>query len=163
MNFIEVMEIIITVLCVVTYALMVYFKVKGNVLGGVSELIAMAEKTGLAGSEKMAQVVDALYEKVPVWLKKILNKDKLQSIAQWIFDWMRKYANAYIDAKQAENAEEQTEKIGKEAASEILAAVIGASLTELQEQAVKLGIPCDDLKTKADFAKAIAQAVIDKA
>ena len=160
---IDIIEIIITVLCCITFALMVYFKVRGNILGGVSELIALAEQTGLAGSEKMSQVVESLYDKVPAFLKGVLNKDRLQKIAQWIFDWMRKYADAYTDAKALSNADEACDKIGKEAAAELLAAIFDATLIELKEQAEKLGIQCDDLKTKSDFAKAIAKAIIEQA
>lgn len=104
---ISLLEILIVIICAVTYGLMLYFKVKGNLTEGVSELIALAEKTGLPGNEKMAQVVEAMYEKVPKWLKKILNKYELEKIAQWVFDWMRKYADAY---KEEASYEETTEE-----------------------------------------------------
>lgn len=96
MNFLHIIEIIIVVICAVTYGLMLYFKVKGNITAGVSELIAMAEQTGLFGTEKMAQVVSGLYEKVPGFFKKFLSEDRLEKIAQNIFDWMRQYADEYI-------------------------------------------------------------------
>ena len=103
---ISVLEILIVIICAVTYGLMLYFKVKGNITEGVSELIALAEKTGLPGNEKMAQVVDAMYEKVPAWLKKILNKYELEKIAQWVFDWMRRYADSY---KNEESTKAETD------------------------------------------------------
>ena len=78
MNVFDILEIVIVALCAITYGFMLYFKVKGNVLGAVSELIALAEETGLAGSEKMAKVVDELYEKVPGPLKRVLNKECLE-------------------------------------------------------------------------------------
>lgn len=99
---ISVLEILIVIICAVTYSLMLYFKVKGNITEGVSELIALAEKTNLPGNEKMAQVVDAMYEKVPAWLKKILNKYELEKIAQWVFDWMRRYADTYKEEQSDE-------------------------------------------------------------
>ena len=95
MTIINILEIMIVLICVFVYGFMLYFKVKGNLMEGVSELIALAEETGLPGNEKMEQVVNSMYEKVPKWLKKILNKHELEKIAQWIFDWMRKYADTY--------------------------------------------------------------------
>ena len=100
MSVIDVLEMLIVII------LMLYFKVKGNLTEGVSELIALAEKTGLPGNEKMAQVVEAMYERVPKWLKKILNKYELEKIAQWVFDWMRKYADAY---KEELSEQEETD------------------------------------------------------
>lgn len=95
MSVMNVLEILIVVICAVTYGFMLYFKVKGNLAEGVSELIALAEKTGLPGNKKMEQVVDAMYERVPKTLKKILNKHELEKIAQWVFDWMKRYAESY--------------------------------------------------------------------
>lgn len=54
---------------------MLFFKVRGNVLGAVSELIALAEASGLTGSEKMSQVVNGLYVKIPTPLKKTFTPD----------------------------------------------------------------------------------------
>lgn len=96
MEILHIIEIIIVVICAITYGLMLYFRVRGNVLGAVSEFVALAESTGLAGSEKMSQVVSELYEKVPGFFKKFLSEDKLEKIAQNIFDWMRQYADEYI-------------------------------------------------------------------
>ena len=109
MSIIEVLEILIVIICAITYGLMLYFKVKGNLAEGVSELIALAEKTGLPGNEKMTQVVETMYERVPKWLKKILNKHELEKIAQWVFDWMRRYADEY---KNVESKDETTEEDG---------------------------------------------------
>lgn len=167
MNAIEVIEIIIAALCVITYAFMLYFKVKGNVVGAVSELIALAEKTGLSGTEKMAQVVDGLYAKVPAFLKKILSKDRLQDIAQWIFDWMRKYADTYVekakdDATDEELIETATE-VGTEAVAELVAEMMNAGLKELNEIAIKKGVITDGLKTKKEYVEAIIKAVLNKA
>ena len=65
MDFLSVLEIIVVVICAITYGFMLFFKVRGNVLGAVSELIALAEASGLTGSEKMSQVVNGLYVKIP--------------------------------------------------------------------------------------------------
>lgn len=52
MDFLSVLEIIVVVICAITYGFMLFFKVRGNVLGAVSELIALAEASGLTGSER---------------------------------------------------------------------------------------------------------------
>ena len=167
MTAIEIVEIIIVLLCVAAYGFMLYFKVKGNVVGAVSELIALAEKTGLPGSEKMAQVVDALYAKVPAWLRKIFTKERLQDIAQWIFDWMRRYADTYVEmAKDDTNDAELKEtaiEVGTEAITELMTQLMTAGLQELHDLAVEKGVLTDDLKTKKDYAQAIIRAVLNKA
>ena len=81
MDFLSVLEIIVVVICAITYGFMLFFKVRGNVLGAVSELIALAEASGLTGAEKMSQVVNGLYVKIPAPLKKIFTPERLQSIA----------------------------------------------------------------------------------
>lgn len=167
MNVIGIIEIVIAILCIITYALMLYFKVKGNVVGAVSELIALAEKTGLSGTEKMAQVVDALYSKVPAFLKKILSKKRLQDIAQWIFEWMRKYAESYVEkAKEDATNEELTDtatEVGTEAIAELVAEMMNAGLKELNEIAIKKGVITDGLKSKKEYIEAIIKAVLNKA
>lgn len=167
MTFMEIVEIITIILAAVIFGLMLYFKTKGNILGVVSELIAMAEKTGLTGSEKMAQVVDALYAKVPSWLKNVLNKDRLQDIAQWIFDWMRKYADTYAEKSKDDATEAELKEtaiaVSTEAAAELISELMNAGLQELQEKAVEHGIITDGLKTKKEYIHAIILAVLNKA
>lgn len=95
MSIVDLTEIIVVTICVVMYGLMLYYKVRGNITEGISELIALAEKTGLPGNEKMAAVVESMYGKVPIGLRKILNKNELEKLAQIVFNWMRKYADLY--------------------------------------------------------------------
>lgn len=162
-----IVNIVIIILCVVTYALMLYFRVKGDVTGAVSELIALAESTGLTGKEKMAQVVAALYKKVPAALKKILNEDRLESIAQWIFDWMRKYADNYIEAT-AKAEEGQSDDAVQRAIDEVHCEAIAALVSELfnltlpllKEKAESYGVSLDGLETRKDIIKAITKALI---
>ena len=73
MDFLSVLEIIVVAICAITYGFMLFFKVRGNVLGAVSELIALAEASGLTGSEKMSQVVNGLYVKIPTPLEENLH------------------------------------------------------------------------------------------
>ena len=164
MNWIDVIEIIVVILCAVTYGLMLYFKVKGNLAEGVSELIALAEKTDLKGSEKMAQVVNAMYDKVPAWLKRFLNKYELEKIAQWVFDWMRKYADTYKSASETEGCTStEAEKIANvETVSALVTELLDMSLGALKEKAGEYGLQTDDLKTKEEVIKAIDAAIMNK-
>jgi len=105
----EVVALFLVVLCSISIGVILYFKVKGNLLAVVSELIALAEATGLTGAEKMAQVVNGLMELVPMVLRKVLTAEKLEVIAQYVFDWMRQYAEEYMSRKaQAESSQENT-------------------------------------------------------
>lgn len=160
MKVMAIIEIVITVLCACGYAAMVYFKVKGNLIGMVSELIALAEQTGFAGSEKMKMVVGQLYDKVPTFLKNIITEDKLEHIAQWIFDWMRKYAEEY-KAAQTSGEESADARIKMEATADLIAGLMGATISELKDLAIEKGVSEEGLKTKADFVKAIVLAMIE--
>ena len=167
MNALKIVEIIIILLCVIVYGFMLYFKVKGNVVGAVSELIVLAEKTGLSGSEKMAQVVDALYSKIPAFLRKTFTKDRLKDIAQWVFDWMQKYADTYAEKSKDDASEAELKEtaiaVSTEAVAELVSELMNAGLHELQEKAVEHGIITDGLKTKKEYIHAIILAVLNKA
>lgn len=165
MDFFSVLEIVIVVICAITYGFMLFFKVKGNVLGAVSELIALAEASGLPGAEKMAQVVDALYNKIPAPLKKIFTPERLEKIAQTIFDWMRKYANEY--SAKNENGETKTvEEIKVDmavAAADLVAELMKLTVAELKEKAGEYGVELTGLTRKDDIMRAIIEAVLKKA
>lgn len=165
MDFFSVLEIVIVVICAITYGFMLFFKVKGNVLGAVSELIALAEASGLPGAEKMAQVVDALYNKIPAPLKKIFTPERLEKIAQTIFDWMRKYANEY--SAKNENGESKTaEEIKVDmavAAADLVAELMKLTVAELKEKAGEYGIELTGLTRKDDIMRAIVEAALKKA
>lgn len=165
MNTVEIIEMVVVILLVITYAFMLFFKVKGNVLGIVSELIALAEETNLVGSAKMAQVVDGLYEMVPVFLKKILSKERLEKIAQRVFDWMRRYANKYIEASKENGGvnDDMVHAIEAEAIAELVSEMIGMTVTALKDKAEECGIELDGKETKKDIIEAIVIAVLKKA
>jgi len=168
MSFLEVMDIVLVVLCVVGYGLQVYFKVKGNVVLTVSELIALAEQSGLNGREKMAQVVAELYTQVPAPLKKVLSKEHLEHIAQKIFDWMRRYAETYAEVTAAsaseeareENMKEAVEALNKEAIADLVSELLGMSLAAMKTEAASRGIETDGLRTKDDYARALVAAAL---
>lgn len=168
MNFVDILSVIITAACAIACAFMFYFRVRGNVFGAVSELVAIAEATGMAGPEKMAQVVESLSKMVPKALRWFLTDERLEKIAQWIFDWMRKYADEYrkkIESLPAgeDVPEETTKEISTAAAAELIAELFGLTADALKEAAVGYGVDVDGLKTKRDFIEAIVSAILNKA
>lgn len=167
MSFPEIMSVVVTVLCAIVCALMFYFRVRGNVFGAVSELVAIAETTGLTGPEKMAQVVVGLAAMVPGFLRKFLTDERLEKIAQWIFDWMRKYADEYKKASEelseTESAEKLGETIGTAAAAELITELLNLTLAALKEKAVEYGVELDGMDTKKEIINAIVVAILTKA
>lgn len=163
----DVLEIAVVVLCAITYGLMLYFKVKGNLMGGVSELIALAESTGLAGKEKMSQVVDAMFDKVPAPLKKVLTKNCLEKIAQTIFDWMRRYSDEYRKNQDGEAPPKKTEEQIKieltAAAGSLVADLLKLTSAELRELAEKRCIELNGATRKDDILKAVLVALLNQA
>lgn len=166
MNVFDILEIVIVALCATTYGFMLYFKVKGNILGAVSELIALAEETGLAGSEKMARVVDALYEKVPGPLKKILNKTCLEKMAQTIFDWMRRYTDEYQKKQEAPappKSEEETKAEMVAAAADLISELLKLTVADLKTKANECGVELNGATRRDDIVKAIMVELLKKA
>ncbi len=165
MDFLSVLEIIVVVICAITYGFMLFFKVRGNVLGAVSELIALAEASGLTGSEKMSQVVNGLYVKIPTSLKKIFTPERLQSIAQTIFDWMRKYADehkANTEAGVVKTPEEVKTDVAV-AAADLAIELLKLTVPELKKKAEEYGVELDGLTRKDEILRAIMEAVLKKA
>ena len=166
MNVFDILEIVIVALCAITYGFMLYFKVKGNVLGAVSELIALAEETGLAGSEKMAKVVDELYEKVPGPLKRVLNKECLEKIAQTIFDWMRRYTTEYQKKQEARapaKSEEETKAEMVAAAADLISELLKLTVADLKAKANEYGVELNGATRRDDIVKAILVELLKKA
>ena len=166
MNVFDILEIVIVALCAITDGFMLYFKVKGNVLGAVSELIALAEETGLAGSEKMAKVVDELYEKVPGPLKRVLNKECLEKIAQTIFDWMRRYTTEYQKKQEAPapaKSEEETKAEMVAAAADLISELLKLTVADLKAKANEYGVELNGATRRDDIVKAILVELLKKA
>ena len=88
-----------------------------NIYAIVSKLIALAEETGMPGQEKMEMVVNGLYALVPAAFKAILTKEKLQDIAQTVFNQMKSYALDFLAQKAKEQNKgvevERPEDFGK--------------------------------------------------
>lgn len=154
----------LVVLCSIAMGVMLYFKVRGNVFAVVSELIALAEATGLTGVEKMDQVVLGLYELVPKAFRGILTLSKLESIAQHIFDWMRKYADEYRtqleEKKQEQSEQDVAESVGIEATAALIADLLALTRESLKLKAQEYGVDSFELNTKHDYIEAIVKAML---
>ena len=157
---------ILVVLCSVAIGVMLYFKVKGNVFAVVSELIAIAESTGLTGVEKMDQVVEGLYALVPKAFRGILTISKLESIAQYIFDWMRKYADEYrakLETKVPEQSvQDVVQTVGIEATAALIADLLALTRDNLKQKAQEYGVDSFELTTKHDYIEAIVKAILQQ-
>ena len=116
MDYHDIIGIAAVVLWIVVVIVALYFRSKGNVLGVVSKLIALAEETGMPGPDKMAFVVDEMYKYLPTPFRAILTREKLQVIAQFIFDWTRKYALDYLaeKSKKEEAKKKPEDPVGPE-------------------------------------------------
>ena len=156
----KIITLVSIILTVIAFAWGLYQRVKGDSAAAVSGFIAEAEKTGLLGSEKMALVVGWLYEMIPLPFKKILNKGSLENLAQKIFDYMKKYANAYIESKNGKGKEAYT-PINDELASEVAEKLAGLGTVGLKALAINMNIDVTG-KTDAEIIQAIALLVMMK-
>ncbi len=134
----RIITIVSFVLTIAAFAWGLYEKVKGDSTAAVSGLIATAEETGLVGTEKMQLVVGWLYDMIPAVFKKTLNKEALQALAQRIFDYMKKYANAYIDSHHGGGSAAYA-PVNDELAEETAKALAGAGSAALRTLAVNFG------------------------
>lgn len=160
MEIAEIIVIVLVVICAIIYGLMLYFRVKGNLTGAVSEFIALAEQSGYTNPEKMALVVDSMFEMVPKFLRKVLNKSCLEKIAQKIYDWMKRFH----EERSANTIAPETvsETISVDAAAIYISELLGITLGALQEKGIDLGISSDCLKTKKQCIEAIVRHVLSK-
>ena len=162
----DIINLVMTLLCVAAYAGMMYFKVKGDLAGAVAELISEAEKTGLAGSEKMKQVVQSLAKLVPAPFNLFLNEETITIIAQKAFDWMRMYANNYIASLEQQDEDEANKQLfhdNAETTASILVELIELSTDKLFEKARALGIEINDTMTRDELIKEIVIFALKKA
>ena len=106
MTTIEIINIVIIVLSAAFFGVAMYFRTKGSATQSAIEFIALIESSGLVGKEKMAFVVGKLYELIPAPLRAIFTIDRLEILAQEVYDNMKKYALEYIERKEKEAKEE---------------------------------------------------------
>ena len=136
--------------------------VQAGVSGAAAELIADAEKLDVTGPAKMAFVVQNLATTIPAIVRKVFTDEKLQGIAQSIFVWMRKYAQAYEAAQASAPPDAQEPEINREAVAALVGELFGLGLDALQEKAAEHGIQLPEKATKKDIAEAIIRAALEK-
>ena len=91
--------------------------------------------------------------------KKILNREALEALAQKIFDYMKKYANAYIEAHNG--TEDAYNKVNDELASEVAEKLGGLGPAGLKALAVSMNIDIEG-KTDAEIIEAVVFMVMSK-
>lgn len=161
MNKDEIILIVSIVLNIAIFAWGLYNRTKGNAAAAASSLIASAEETGLLGPEKMALVVDRLYDMIPASFKTILNKQTLQVIAQKIFDYMKKYANAYIKSKQGNPVENPYQQTTEELAHDLVEGLSSFSLVGLKSFASNFGLETSGMNQQ-QIIEAIVTLLVTK-
>ena len=104
----QIVNIVLVVLCAAVYGVSVYFKTRGKAAEAATQFIAEVENSGLIGADKMAFVVSQLYALIPAPLKAVFTEERLQILAQEIFDNMKTYALEYLERldKKDEKPEE---------------------------------------------------------
>ena len=124
----------------------------------------MAEETNLIGSEKMALVVSKLHAMVPAAFKAYFSEERLEKMAQWVFDWMRKYAVAYIHSHENDPENPDLTEIhtaNEELTADMINKLSALSSEALKELAKKIDIPVDGM-SDSDIIKAILFACVIK-
>lgn len=90
MNTINIIDIILTALVIVVAIICAYRKMGTTIRSKATFLIAEVAELDILGPEKMQTVVNELYEKyVPDFFKSFMTKQKLEEIAQSIYDDMK--------------------------------------------------------------------------
>lgn len=95
-----IIEVIVTAAAVVLAVVVAFQKMGTTIRSKVTFLIAEAAELDIPGPEKMQTVVNELYEKyVPDFFKSFMTKQKLEEIAQKIYNNMKLFAEN--DAKDS--------------------------------------------------------------
>lgn len=156
----QIINIASFVLTVLVFAWGLYEQVKGKAAASASAFIAQVESSGLVGKEKMALVVDWLYDMIPAPFKRILNKEVLEKLAQTIFDYMKKYANAYIEAKNGKGKEAYA-PVNDELMTELSKHLASMGSAGLKILATSMEIDATN-KSDAEIIQAIIEMVMAK-
>ena len=94
---------LITILEILAIMILIFLigllNVKSEVLAKIPDLIAQAESMNASGADKMKWVVDEIYRSLIPIAKAYFTKERIQSIAQAVFDRIRAYAENYMANK----------------------------------------------------------------
>ena len=87
-----IINIVLAVLSVAFAFLSYYFQVRKKIVEQAEQEIANAQDVTDDNAERMAYVVTQLYSIVPVPLRVILTKKRIEVLAQAVFDRVKEYA-----------------------------------------------------------------------
>ena len=88
-----------SIVLIAVLLLMGFLKLKEELSVDIVKLIAEAETKPLTGAEKMKWLVETVYDTTIPFAKAYFTRDRIQKLAQMIFDYIRKYADKYHDNK----------------------------------------------------------------
>ena len=94
-----IINIVLAVLSVAFAFLSYYFQVKKKIVEQANQEIANAQDVTEDNAERMAYVVNQLYSIVPVPLRVILTKKRIEVLAQGVFDKIKEYAKKHEKEK----------------------------------------------------------------
>lgn len=101
LNWAIVLSVALGVAVVIFGFLVSYFKTSSTFRSFIVQLITDAEvkyaNIEKAGQQKMAYVIDKLYEIIPLPLKLTFTKARLEAFAQEVFDWVKQFAIIQCD------------------------------------------------------------------
>lgn len=88
---------ILEILAVMTMIFLIgLLDVKSEVLAKIPELIAQAESMNATGADKMKWVVNEIYHSLIPIAKAYFTRNRIEAIAQAVFDRIRNYADEYL-------------------------------------------------------------------
>lgn len=90
-----IINIVLAVLSVAFAFLSYYFQVRKKIVEQANQEIANAQDVTDDNAERMAYVVNQLYSIVPVPLRVILTKKRIEVLAQGVFDKIKEYAKKH--------------------------------------------------------------------
>lgn len=102
MNFSGILNIVMTILIIVSIVIGYYFNVKQRLLDAINGKIDEAEGNLIDGKEKMEYVVTELYRLIPIPYRSIFNKSFIEKLVQKAFDKIEDYAKKQVNKKTGE-------------------------------------------------------------
>ncbi|MEA4869887.1 MAG: hypothetical protein VB062_04535 [Christensenella sp.] len=115
MDWKSILNLVCGVCVILCYFFSEYYKKSATLRDLIALLIADAEEAfkeqAKSGKEKMAWVLDQLYEKIPLPFKPFFTKIQLEEVVQKAFDAIAKYADIQVAKLKAKY--ETTKKIKK--------------------------------------------------
>lgn len=102
----EILSIVFAVLTAVSGFVSYYLYIRHKIQKQIAPEIKNAEDEDKVGEEKMAQVVSALKELVPIILKPFIKDSLIESLVQIAFNYIEAYAKKQVEKKTAKEEAE---------------------------------------------------------